>query len=168
MPSEDLRKDLRELKEQIEALREAVASVAKPYQELTTYLEWLQKISRNYFRLLELYQRYGSLSPELVIPGMKDDISRHIVSTLIDRGDRNISQITDAVKAKRGTASRRIVRERLAELEKTGVVVASPGSRGRTFRVTDEIVTKWSQLLGLPKYEEQPVKKQETQGDRDE
>ena len=112
MAGEDVRRDLRELREQIEALREALVRVTKPYSELAGYVEQLQSLSRGYFRLLDLVQRHGAVSPDLAVPGLKDDISRHIVSALIERGDRNISQITDAVKARRGAASRRVVRGR--------------------------------------------------------
>ena len=152
----DLQEDVRELRKQIEALREALAQVTRPYTELAGYIDQLQTLTRGYFRLLDLYARYGSVSPDLVIPGQKDDISKHIVSVLVDQGDRNISQITEAVKGKRGTASRRIVRERLEELEKQGVVVSSAGPHGRTFRVSEEVVSRWSQVLGLPKYRDQP------------
>jgi DNA-binding transcriptional ArsR family regulator len=165
MVKEDLQQDVRELRKQIEALREALTQVTKPYAELAGYIDQLQNLTRGYFRLLDLYARYGSVSPDLVVPGLKDDISKHIVSVLVDRGDRNISQIAEAVKGKRGTASRRIVRERLEELEKQGVVVSSPGSRGRTFRASEDVVSKWSQMLGLPKYRDHPKKEQEGQGE---
>ncbi len=151
MAKEDLQEDMRDLRKQIEALREALAQATRPYAELAGYLDRMQDLTRRSFRLLELYARHGSVSPDLVIPGLKDDISKHIVSVLMDHGDRNISQITDAVKGKRGTASRRIVRERLEDLETQGVVVSAPGPRGRTFRVSDEVASKWSQMLGLPK-----------------
>ncbi|HEY4705572.1 MAG TPA: transcriptional regulator, partial [Thermoplasmata archaeon] len=105
-------------------------------------------------------------SPELAVPGVKDDISRHIVAALMDRGDRNISQITDAVKGRRGTASRRIVRERLADLEREGIVIATPGVRSRTFRVSDEVRARWSQVLGLPKYGDQPYEGSDKAGER--
>ena len=147
----DLQEDVRELRKQIEALREVLAQATKPYTELAGYLDRMQDLTRRSFRLLELYARYGSVSPDLVIPGLKDDISKHIVSVLMDQRDRNISQITDAVKGKRGTASRRIVRKRLEDLENQGVLVSAPGARGRTFRVSDEVVSKWSQVLGWSK-----------------
>jgi hypothetical protein len=106
--------------------------------------------------------KHGAVSPDLVIPGLKDDISKHIVTALFEKGDRNISQLTEAVKGKRGTASRRIVRERILDLERQGVLVSTSGPRGRTFRVSPEIVEKWSQVLGFPKYKDQPV---QIQGD---
>src|SRR2546422_2678193 len=120
MTQDDLQKEIRELRSQIEALRSALSDVTRPYTELMAYVGRLQDVSRGYFRILDLYAKYGKVSPDLVIPGLKDDISRHIVVALFDRPDRNISQITEAVKRKRGTASRRIVRERLEDLERQG------------------------------------------------
>jgi len=156
MAQDDLRKEIRELRAQIEALRTALSDVTRPYAELMAYVDRLQDVSRGYFRILGLYAKYGKVSPDLVIPGLKDDISRHIVVELFDRPDRNISQITEAVKAKRGTASRRIVRERLA----------TPGSRTRTFRVAEEVAEKWSQVLGVPKYRDQPHEGSDKAGER--
>ena len=147
----DLQKEVRELRKQMEALREALAEVTKPYRELAEYMDQLQSITRGYFRLLDLYTKHGAVSPDVVVPGMKDDISKAILTALFEKGDRNISQITEVVKGKRGTASRRIVRERLQDLVKQGVVVESGGSRGHTYRVSDEVTAKWSQVLGLSK-----------------
>ena len=156
MAQDDLREEIRELRAQIEALRAALSDVARPYTELMAYVDRLQEVSRGYFRILDLYAKYGKVSPDLVIPGLKDDISRHIVAVLFDRPDRNISQITDAVKGKRGTASRRVVRQRLEDLQREGIVVATPDPRVRTFRVSDAVAEKWSQVLGVPKYRDQP------------
>lgn len=147
MAQDDVRKDLRELRDQIEALRETLAQVTQPYADLLAYLERFQDVSRAYFRLLDLYARHGSVSPDLVIPGLQDDIARHIVTALFEKGDRNISQIADAVKAKRGTASRRIVRERIRDLEAKGIVVAASASHGKTYRIAEEIAAKWSDVL---------------------
>jgi len=46
-----------------------------------------------------------------------------------------------------GTGARRIVRERLEELTRQGVIVVTPGSRARTFRISEEIAEKWSRIL---------------------
>src|SRR5438093_12517983 len=151
MTQDDLQKEIRELRSQIEALRSALSGVTRPYTELMAYVGRLQDVPRGYFRILDLYAKYGKVSPDLVIPGLKDDISRHIVVALFDRPDRNISQVTEAVKGKRGTASRRIVRVRLEDLERQGIVVATPGSRTRTFRMAADMGDKWSQVLGVDK-----------------
>lgn len=164
MAKGDLQDDVRELRKQVEALREALAAVAEPYREMAGYVEQLQTIARGYFRLLDLYAKHGAVSPDLIVPGLKDDISKAILTALFEKGDRNISQITEAVKAKRGTASRRIVRERLHDLVERGAVVASGGSRGHTYRVAEDVTAKWSQVLGLSKYEDQPNTGRETRG----
>jgi len=166
MVQDDLRKEIRELRDQIEALRTTLSDVTRPYTELMAYVDRLRDVSRGYFRILDLYAKYGKVSPDLVIPGLKDDISRHIVVALFDRPDRNISQITEAVKGKRGTASRRIVRKRLEELQRQGIVVATPGARTRTFRVAEEVAEKWSQVLGVPKYRDQPHEGQDKAGEQ--
>jgi len=168
MTQDDLQKEIRELRAQIEALRSALSDVTRPYTELMAYVGRLQDVSRGYFRILDLYAKYGKVSPDLVIPGLKDDISRHIVVALFDRPDRNISQITEAVKGKRGTASRRIVRERLEDLEQQGIVVATPASRTRTFRVAEAVADKWSQVLGVEKYRDQPREDSDKVGERNE
>ncbi len=151
MAKGDLQDDVRELRKQVEALRDALAKVAEPYRELAAFVDQLQGITRGYFRLLDLYAKHGSVSPEIVVPGLKDDISKAIVTSLFEKSDRNISQITESVKAKRGTASRRIVRERLHELVKDGVVVETTNSRTKTYRVSEDVAAKWSQVLGLSK-----------------
>jgi len=162
----ELQHDVRELRKQVEALREALGKVTEPYREIASYLDKLQGLASGYFHLLDLYAKYGAVSPDLVIPGLKDDVSRHIVLALFDRPDRNISQITEAVKGKRGTASRRIVRERLENLQRQGIVVATSGSRIRTFRVAEEVAEKWSQVLGVPKYRDQPHEGSDKAGER--
>src|SRR2546428_5865310 len=125
-------------RKQVEPLRDVLGKVGEPYREIAGYLDELQSIARGYFRLLDLYAKHGAVSPDIVIPGLKDDISKHIVTALFEKGDRNISQVTEAVKGKRGTASRRIVRERIQELEEKGVLVSAKGLRGRTYRVSEE------------------------------
>src|SRR5207249_10856072 len=120
MTQDDLQKEIRELRSQIEALRSALSDVTRPYTELMAYVGRLQDVSRRYFRILDLYAKYGKVSPELVIPGLKDDITRHIVVAVFDRPNRNISKITDAVKSKGVHAERRIVRALLDDMDEIG------------------------------------------------
>ncbi len=157
MGDEDLRKEIKELRDQMEVLSAAFDRIAKPYGQLFDYLDRFQGIARSYFRVLDLYEKFGAVSPEIVIPGLKDPMSKEIVKALFERGDRNISQITDAVKARRGTASRRIVRDRLEALVADGTVVASGAGKIRTFAIAPAVVEKWSQVLGFAKSGEQPT-----------
>jgi DNA-binding transcriptional ArsR family regulator len=156
MGEEDLHDEIRELRAQIAQLSDALELAVKPYQKVLGQLEELQGVAKRYFGLLELYQRYGEISPEVVVPGLKDPISQDIVKILFDKGDRNISQIAEQLRQRRGSASRRIVRERLNKLAEDGVVAVSTDSKQRRFSISDDVVQKWSQLLGLQKYEGQP------------
>ena len=57
----DLQDDVRELRKQVEALREVLGEVAEPYREMAAYFDQLQTITRGYFRLLDLYAKHGAV-----------------------------------------------------------------------------------------------------------
>ncbi len=149
MADDDLEKQIKSLSDKMESLEESMRMVATPYSQLLEYIERFQKISSSYFRLIDLYQRYGEISPDLLVPGVKDSISREIVKILFDRDGQNISQITQRLKERRGTSSRRTVRERLKELQDKGVVVSRGSERAKIYWLTEGYVKKWYELLGL-------------------
>ncbi len=149
MPEEELKGQIKSLADKMETVEEQMRKVAEPYSQLVEYIERFQKISSSYFRLLELYQRHGEISPDLLIPGVKDSISREIVKILFERDGQNISQIAEKLRDRRGSSSRRIVRERLKMLEEKGVVKGKGSERSKEFWLTEEYVKKWYELLGL-------------------
>ncbi|MBU0684695.1 MAG: hypothetical protein ABIE25_04405 [Thermoplasmatota archaeon] len=156
MADEDLKKQIKSLSEKMESVEETMSKVAQPYSQLLEYIERFQKISSSYFKMLGLYQRYGAISPDLLIPGVKDSISRDIVKVLFERDGQNISQITDKLKEMRGTSSRRIVRERLRLLEEKGVVRGKGSSRSKDYWLTEEYIEKWYNLIGLGPGKDKP------------
>ncbi len=149
MADEELEKQIKALSDKMDSVEDTMSKVAGPYSQLLDYVERFQKISASYFKMLGLYQRYGAISPDLLIPGVKDPISRDIVKVLFERDGQNISQITEKLKGMRGTSSRRIVRERLAELEEKGVVKAKGSPRSKQYWLTEAYVEKWYDLIGL-------------------
>lgn len=148
---EDLKKEIRDLTDKIRSLEESLAEVSKPYNEVITHMNKLLTLSVNYFRIIELYQRYGVISPEILVPQIKDSISKEIINILFEKSEQNISEITRKLKERRGKASRRIVREKLQALEEEGIVVRIQPSKHKVYRISIDLIKKWSKVLGLIK-----------------
>ncbi|MCG7843951.1 MAG: hypothetical protein MIO90_00800 [Methanomassiliicoccales archaeon] len=144
-------KKIEELTERISQLEDAIRQVSVPYAELVNHLANFQETVGKYFRLMDLYQRYGVVSIDTILPEVKDPISKDILRILLDRPGLNISQLTDELKSRRGSSSRRIVRDKLRELGEMKLVVEESGRNEKSYRLSEEMVRKWSQVLGLSK-----------------
>jgi len=140
--TKDLEKEVRELNKRISELEKMLSEVIKP-------LRAVGSTTQKYLKITNLILEHGGLTPDLILPEIKDHISQEIVRALIDRKDQNISQITDLVRSKRGTSSRRIVRERLKELEEKEVVEKMQKGSLYVYKLTDKVLRKWSQMLGF-------------------
>lgn len=65
-----------------------------------------------------------------------DPILRAIIEALADCEPHSLSNVTRRVKSLRGTASRRIIRERLAYLAEKGVVTVEDRGNKKLYRLT--------------------------------
>ena len=140
--TKDLKKEVKELNKRISELEKMLSEVIKPLREVS-------KTTQNYLKITRLILEHGGLTPDMILPELKDQISREIVRVLLDRQDQNISEITELVRNKRGTASRRIIRERLKELEEKEIVQKQMKGKLYVYTLTDKVIKKWSQILGF-------------------
>ena len=140
--TKDLKKEVQELNKRISELEKMLSALVGPLREVG-------KTTQNYLKITSLVLEHGGLTPDMILPELKDNISREIVRVLLERQGQNISQITELVRSKRGTASRRIIRERLKELEEKNIVKKQMKGKLYVYNLTDKVIKKWSQMLGF-------------------
>ncbi|MBN1785534.1 MAG: hypothetical protein JW825_00890 [Candidatus Methanofastidiosa archaeon] len=138
----DLHEQIEELNKRIAELEDQISGLVRPIQDM-------QSNTKKYFKILDLVLRHGKISPDMLMPEIKDPIAKDIICVLVERGYQNISQITIGVKAKRGSASRRIIRKRLEMLEEKGIISKNDEKKVSTFYISEEVLRKWSQILGI-------------------
>ncbi|MCF2136367.1 MAG: hypothetical protein K9W43_03920 [Candidatus Thorarchaeota archaeon] len=111
---------------------EEVNESAKVIREGFEFYDGIVRLMTKFTRTERLTARFGDLK--------KDEISWLIVKTLDQTPPLNISQLTAAVRAERGTASRRIVRERVNHLVAKGIlkVVEGDDQRARLFTLAEK------------------------------
>ena len=140
--SKDLAEEIKELNKRISELEKMLSILIKPLQNIS-------KTTQNYLRITSLLLDHGGLTPDMILPEIKDPISREIVRVLLEKSDQNISQITELVRNKRGTASRRIIRDRIKELEEKNIVQKRQDGSRYVYCLTEKVIKKWSQMLGF-------------------
>lgn len=143
-----------EVSRKLAELEDSVGKIKGNYAEFGQYMEMLRDISSRYFRLMDLYTKHGKISVDLAVPEVKDPISKEIIRILLDRADKdqkgsNLSEITRELKSIRGSASRRIVREKVTSLEKMGHLKRISAGKQSTYTLSDSLVDKWYSILGL-------------------
>ncbi|MFX0194775.1 MAG: tetratricopeptide repeat protein [Candidatus Hodarchaeota archaeon] len=112
------------------------------HKHLNEFSDNLLKGITNSFQILKapISKKTHPLSMEDRIfrkyPNLKyDDISTVIISCLERKERLNISQLTEEVRIQRGSASRRIIRERVNHLIKQGIIEELDEGYGRQLRV---------------------------------
>ncbi|PNX53108.1 MAG: hypothetical protein BV458_06090 [Thermoplasmata archaeon M9B2D] len=138
----DVSNEIKELSKRISELESMLAALLKPLNDA-------RKTTERYLKLAGLLLDHGGLTPDVIFPDLKDPISKDIIRVLLERPAQNVSQITDLVKSKRGSASRRIIREKLLDLETRNIIQKQQQGSRTVYSLTPEVIKKWTQLLGL-------------------
>ena len=109
-----------------------VTDSARIIREGFEFYDGMVKLMSKFTRAERLESRYGDLK--------RDEISWRIIQILDNSRPLNISQLTAAVRAERGSASRRIVRERVNKLVERGIlkVVEMEDDRARYFALVKD------------------------------
>jgi len=141
---DNLSDEIKSLNKRIDELENMLRAVIQPFQEIG-------KSTSNYIRLIGIMLEHGGLTPDTILSDLKDPIEKDIIRVLTQKKDLNISQITDNVRSQRGTASRRIIREKLKNLETKNMVYSQQKGSRIVYNLTDEVIEKWSQVLGFIK-----------------
>jgi len=141
---ESLTEQIKILNKRIDELEQMLSVFLKPMKDI-------RSSANSYLRLVSLLLEHGGLTPDVLLPDLQDPIAQEIVRVLTKRSDVNISQITELVRSKRGTASRRIIREKLNNLEQKKIVTKQMVGSRNVYRLSDEVLKKWSQILGFTK-----------------
>ncbi|MFW5898472.1 MAG: BlaI/MecI/CopY family transcriptional regulator [Candidatus Saliniplasma sp.] len=150
MGEEELKKEIESLKKQVDTMQGMLKNLMDMHKNVLQKVSMDSDIEKRYLKMLSLYKRYGKISPS-VLPDIKDPISENIVEILLDTKSANITQITERMRHKKGSASRHTVRDRLKKLEEKNVVKRVESGTGKNYTLTDKIIEKWAELLGIKK-----------------
>ena len=148
---EDQKKEIVELSEKIDHLESMIADMYQPYQETMSYMAKFNEMASGYMKIIGLYQKHGKVSPEMLVPTIKDPIAQEILVILFEKKELNVSQIAEQLRDRRGSASRKTVRDKLVELEDAGAIEIIDEKKVKKYKVSDELVEQWLKLLGVMK-----------------
>ena len=134
MSSKDLNDRLEKITERLDVLIRRLENLTRilmenpEYVELALFTRLFSLSMKAYNEPLKILSRIRAAERILRDTAIrKDEISRCIIQALALRGPLNISAITREVKAMRGKASRRIIRDRLKILRDRGIVKTVEG-----------------------------------------
>ncbi|MFW9986397.1 MAG: hypothetical protein ACFFDJ_07540 [Candidatus Odinarchaeota archaeon] len=146
----DKRKEESELREKLEDISYRLARIERVLARIEPEMGEFKQSTRViregmdfYGSLFEMMGRFtGRQRLQRRFPEIgKDEISRLIVEALEAGNPLNISQLTVAVRRHRGTASRRIIRERIQRLIEIGVIQESHKDKKATYyKIADDLL----------------------------
>jgi DNA-binding transcriptional ArsR family regulator len=148
---EEQAKEIAELHDKIDRLEEMISEFRQPFKDAQGYMNKFNEMASGYLKIIGLYQQHGKVSPEMLVPTVKDPIAQDILVILFEKKELNVSQIADQLKEKRGSASRKTVRDKLAILEDEGAIEVVGDRKVKKYKVSEELVEKWLKLLGVMK-----------------
>ncbi|MGM0405651.1 MAG: helix-turn-helix domain-containing protein [Thermoplasmatota archaeon] len=148
--NEEMKEEIENLKAQINTMQGMLENLMNMHKNVLKKVSTDSDIEKRYLKMLSLYQRYGKISPS-VLPGIEDYISENIVEILLDAKNANITQITERLRHRKGSASRHTVRDRLKDLENEGIVKKEDTGKGKMYTLTNKTIDKWAELLGIKK-----------------
>ncbi|UJG41413.1 MAG: hypothetical protein K9W45_02865 [Candidatus Heimdallarchaeum aukensis] len=141
---ETIEEKLNAMENKINELIQQVNSLKEQGQDIDNILNLLQVVV-NTLQLSQapfsVYRKTKSLTQTIVEknPFLRyDEISKAIISALERKGPLNISQLTEAVRKERGTASRRIIRERVDKLLSKGLLIEDDEGFGRRIKINKD------------------------------
>jgi len=127
-----------------ESLEERLRSLAERIERLEVRLREESLVLDEVLRELRLLRDVSLIGASIMRAAHRvkdfryDDISRHIIDALVRVGPMNISQLTKILRDVRGTASRRIISEKVKRLSALGILEETRGKRGeKRYRVKD-------------------------------
>ena len=134
MSGKDLNDRLEKITERLDVLIRRLENLTRiimenpEYAELALFTRLFSLSMKAYNEPLKILSRIRAAERILKDAAIRrDEISRCIIQALALRGPLNISAITREVRAMRGKASRRIIRDRLKILRDRGIVKSVEG-----------------------------------------
>ncbi|MHA1629384.1 MAG: hypothetical protein ACTSXO_00115 [Candidatus Heimdallarchaeota archaeon] len=127
--------------ERIERLEKKIELMSPELEDATGSLNMTLAILRTFQEVTNIATIF---SPSKWLMRLRPDINlnaieRVIVDVLTREGPKNISQLTAAARIERGSASRRIIREKVNEMIEEGILEEVDGGTGRVIKMRIDI-----------------------------
>jgi DNA-binding transcriptional ArsR family regulator len=128
-----------ESRERIDRIERLLENLASSNDDLISLILFLVELGWTApVRITDIFKRMKKAFRDLVSLGVRDDITRSLISVLASKGELNVSELVRELRRIRGTASRRIVYDRLRLLEESGIVISVKRGNRRYVRLSEK------------------------------